>query len=131
MKVANMASRKHAGQKKWLSSVQIMAAYQAVRKAVTIPPTVRTLSNGVPHAPLLNLATRAPHDPHSHGHSEAGPRVDQVPRWAGGVRSSSGLVKTMTTGTYYISSFSTLFNCYSRSFYQLPTTLHSQLRSLP
>lgn len=79
-----------------------MATYQAIRKAVTITPTVRTLQSGVPHAQLLNLAARAPHDPHSHGHSQIGSRADSVPRWAGCVsRSSSGLVsKTMTTGKY-------------------------------
>ncbi len=78
-----------------------MATYQAVRKAVNIPPTVRTLSSGVPHAPLLNLVAKASYDPHSHGHLEAGPRIDAVPRWAGVTRSSSGLVsKTMTTGTH-------------------------------
>ena len=76
-----------------------MATYQAVKKAVTLTPTVRALSSGVPHAPLLNLVAKAPHDAHSHGHSEHGPRSDVAPRWAGGVsRTSAGLVsKTMTT----------------------------------
>lgn len=77
-----------------------MATFQAVKKAVTLTPTVRALPSGVPVAPLLNLSARAPHDPHAHGHS-AGPRSDVAPQWAGGVsRSSSGLVsKTFTTGT--------------------------------
>ncbi|KAF8971434.1 ubiquinol-cytochrome c reductase iron-sulfur subunit [Flammula alnicola] len=76
-----------------------MATFQAVKKAVTLTPSVRTLPSGVPFAPLLNTAARAPHDPHSHGHSGPGPRSDVAPRWAGGVSlSSSGLVsKTFTT----------------------------------
>ncbi|KIM48333.1 hypothetical protein M413DRAFT_228468 [Hebeloma cylindrosporum] len=76
-----------------------MATFQAVKKAVTLTPSVRTLPSGVPYAPLLNLAVRAPHDTHSHGHSEPGVRSDVAPRWAGGVsRTSSGLVsKTFTS----------------------------------
>ncbi|KAH9487072.1 hsp70 nucleotide exchange factor fes1 [Psilocybe cubensis] len=74
-----------------------MATFQAVKKAVTLTPTVRALPSGIPHAPLLNLAARAPHDPHAHG--AAGPRADAAPQWAGGVsRTASGLVsKTFTT----------------------------------
>lgn len=77
-----------------------MATFQAVKKAVTLTPSVRTLPSGIPYGPLLNLAVRAPHDTHSHGHSEPGIRSDVAPRWAGGVsRTSSGLVsKTFTTG---------------------------------
>lgn len=78
-----------------------MTAYKAVKKAVTLSPTVRTLSSGVPYAPLLNLSAKAPHDPHSHGHAESGARSDAIPRWAGGVSRapSTGFVsKTMTTG---------------------------------
>jgi len=77
-----------------------MATFQAVKKAVTLTPSVRTLPSGIPYAPLLNLAVRSPHDAHSHGHSEPGVRSDIAPRWAGGVsRTSSGLVsKTFTTG---------------------------------
>ena len=77
-----------------------MATFQAVKKAVTLTPSVRTLPSGIPYAPLLNLAARAPHDAHSHGHSEPSVRSDIAPRWAGGVsRTSSGLVsKTFTTG---------------------------------
>ncbi|KDR84847.1 hypothetical protein GALMADRAFT_233267 [Galerina marginata CBS 339.88] len=76
-----------------------MATFQAVKKAVTLAPTVRALPSGIPYAPLLNVAARAPHDPHSHGHGEVGPRSDLAPRWAGGVsQTSSGLVtKTYTT----------------------------------
>lgn len=84
-----------------------MATYQAVKKAVSLAPTVRTLSNGVPYAPLLNLAARAPHDPHSHHHGESGHRSDVAPRWAGGIsRTSSSLVsKTLTTGTVTLYNF--------------------------
>ncbi|KAF8807273.1 ubiquinol-cytochrome c r [Phlegmacium glaucopus] len=76
-----------------------MATFQAVKKAVTLAPTVRTLPSGIPYAPLLNVAARAPHDPHSHGHSDTAVRSDSAPRWAGGIsRTSSGLVsKTFTT----------------------------------
>jgi len=79
-----------------------MASFQALKKAVSLPPTVRTLSSGIPNAPLLNLAARAPHDAHSHGHGVSGPRSDAAPSWAGGVsRNSSGLVsKTFTTGLF-------------------------------
>jgi ubiquinol-cytochrome c reductase iron-sulfur subunit len=80
-----------------------MAAYQAVKKAVTLAPTVRTLSSGVPYAPLLNLAAKAPHDPHSHHHGEVGQRSDVAPSWAGGLsRTSSSIIsKTLTTGTVF------------------------------
>ncbi|KAJ7655195.1 Rieske [2Fe-2S] iron-sulfur domain-containing protein [Mycena polygramma] len=68
-------------------------AFNGLKKAVTLTPSVRTLPSGVPAAPLLNLAARAPADPHAHGHGAAGPRTDVAPRWAGGVsRSSSGLI---------------------------------------
>ncbi|PPQ92707.1 hypothetical protein CVT25_014014 [Psilocybe cyanescens] len=75
----------------------LMATFQAVKKAVTLTPTVRALPSGVPYAPLLNLSAKAPHDAHGHGH--AGPRSDAAPQWAGGVsRTFSGLVsKTFTT----------------------------------
>ncbi|KAJ7225882.1 Rieske [2Fe-2S] iron-sulfur domain-containing protein [Mycena pura] len=73
-------------------------AFNGLKKAVTLSPSVRTLPSGVPAAPLLNLAARAPADPHAHA-SGAGPRSDVPPRWTGGVsRTSSGLVsKTFTT----------------------------------
>lgn len=76
-----------------------MASLHAVKKAVTLAPTVRTLPNGVPVASLLNLAVKAPHDAYSHGHG-AGPRSDLPPRWAGGISTTStGLVsKSFTTG---------------------------------
>lgn len=79
-----------------------MATIQAVKKAVTLSPTVRTLANGVPTAPLLNLAVRAPASGHGHGHGASSPRSDAQPRWAGGVsRTSSGLVsKTFNSGEY-------------------------------
>ena len=79
-----------------------MASLHAVKKAVTLAPTVRTLPNGVPVASLLNLAVKAPHDAYSHGHG-AGPRSDLPPRWAGGISTTStGLVsKSFTTGKSY------------------------------
>ncbi|KAF9481721.1 ubiquinol-cytochrome c reductase iron-sulfur subunit [Pholiota conissans] len=74
-----------------------MATFQAVKKAVALNPTVRTLPSGIPFAPLLNAAVRAPHDPHAHG--ESGPRSDVAPRWAGGpsLRSSGLVTKTYTS----------------------------------
>ena len=85
-----------------------MATFQAVKKAVTLTPTVRILPSGLPYAPLLNLAAKAPHDPHGHGHSDTTVRSDIAPRWAGGVsRTSSGLVsKTFTTGHLSFTSVS-------------------------
>ncbi|KAI0651499.1 ubiquinol-cytochrome c reductase iron-sulfur subunit [Trametes meyenii] len=72
-----------------------MAAVQLSKKAVTIPATVRTLASGVPAAPYVNFAARAPagHG-HDHGHGEAGSRADVPARWAGSVKRSSaaGLV---------------------------------------
>ncbi|TFK41299.1 ubiquinol-cytochrome c reductase iron-sulfur subunit [Crucibulum laeve] len=77
-----------------------MASFQAVKKAVTLAPTVRTLPSGIPAAPLLNLAARAPHDAHSHGHSPAGTRSDSAPHWVGGVSTSpSGLRSKLFTTT--------------------------------
>jgi len=75
-----------------------MASFQAVKKSLTLAPTVRTLPSGVPAAPLLNLAARAPADHHGHGHS-SGPRADAPPSWAGGVTKSpfSLFTKTYTT----------------------------------
>ncbi|KAF8649891.1 hypothetical protein AX16_005651 [Volvariella volvacea WC 439] len=77
-----------------------MAVSQAVKKAVTIAPTVRALPSGIPTAPLLNLAARGPaHDHAHHAHGEVGPRTDLPPRWASPAsRTSMGLVsKTFTT----------------------------------
>ncbi|KAF8078312.1 Rieske [2Fe-2S] iron-sulfur domain-containing protein [Lyophyllum atratum] len=69
-----------------------MASFKAVKTAVTLVPTVRTLPTGVPIAPLVNFSVRAPssgHDPHG----VSGPRSDVQPRWAGGLsRTSAGLV---------------------------------------
>ena len=90
-----------------------MATFQAVKKAVTLAPTVRTLPSGIPFAPLLNTAARAPHD--AHGHGAAGPRSDVAPRWVGGASlSSAGLVsKTSTTGQFPLESTFTGFSCSS------------------
>ncbi|KII93721.1 hypothetical protein PLICRDRAFT_131796 [Plicaturopsis crispa FD-325 SS-3] len=77
-----------------------MASFQAVKKAVTIAPTVRVLPTGIPSAPLLNLAARAPAGHDDHGHGAHGPRADVAAKWVGGVSTSSsaGLVsKTFST----------------------------------
>ncbi|OSD05854.1 ubiquinol-cytochrome c reductase iron-sulfur subunit [Trametes coccinea BRFM310] len=68
-----------------------MAAVQLAKKAVTVPPTVRTLASGVPVAPLIDLKVRAPagHG-HEHGHGHA-PRSDLPARWATKVSRSSSL----------------------------------------
>ncbi|KAK0456375.1 Rieske [2Fe-2S] iron-sulfur domain-containing protein [Armillaria borealis] len=66
-----------------------MASF-AVKKAFNVAPTVRTRASGVPLAPLVNLAAKAPAD--GHGHGEAA-RSDAPLKWAGGIsRTSSGLV---------------------------------------
>ncbi|KAG2350623.1 ubiquinol-cytochrome c r [Suillus weaverae] len=69
-----------------------MASY-AVRKSLNLAPTVRALPNGIPSAPRLNFAARAPSDAHGHGHGAAGPRVDVPTRLTGTITSPSvGLV---------------------------------------
>jgi len=83
-----------------------MATFQAVKKAATLPATVRTLASGVPNVPLVNLAARAPAS-HDHGHGTSGPRSDAAPRWVGGVSStSSGLASK------------TYMNVHSNPFFQ-------------
>ncbi|KAF8225828.1 ubiquinol-cytochrome c r [Tricholoma matsutake] len=70
-----------------------MASFQAVKKVVNLAPTVRALPTGIPVAPLLNLAARAPTSGHEHAHSASVPRADVQPQWAGGVsRTSCGLI---------------------------------------
>ncbi|TEB35102.1 ubiquinol-cytochrome c reductase iron-sulfur subunit [Coprinellus micaceus] len=75
-----------------------MASFQVLKKAVSLAPTTRTLSSGVPYAPLLNLAVRAPHDAHGHGHGVEA-RSDVAPQWAGGPSKvgSSLVSKSFTT----------------------------------
>jgi len=79
-----------------------MVAFNAVKKAVTVSPTIRALPSGVPIAPLINIAVRSPPSAHAHAHhGSAQPRSDTPPRWAGGVSRSSpsGLIsKTFMTG---------------------------------
>lgn len=77
-----------------------MATFQATKKVVTLAPTVRSLASGVPNAPLVNLAARAPAG-HGHGHGAAGPRSDVPPKWTGGVSMTSGglVSKTYMNGT--------------------------------
>ncbi|GLB36464.1 putative component of the ubiquinol-cytochrome c reductase complex (complex III or cytochrome b-c1 complex), which is a respiratory chain that generates an electrochemical potential coupled to ATP synthesis [Lyophyllum shimeji] len=70
-----------------------MATVQVVKKAVNLAPTVRTLPSGVPAAPLINFAVRAPASAHDHHHDVSGPRPDAQPRWAGGIsRTPAGLL---------------------------------------
>ena len=78
---------------------QMASTFKVAKKAVTLPPTVRTLSSGVPHPTLVNLAAVGGGGHHGHGHSS--PRSDVQPKWSGGVsRTSSGLVsKTFVTCT--------------------------------
>lgn len=79
-----------------------MTTFQAVKKAVTIAPTVRTLPTGVPSAPFLNFGARAPSHGHGdHGHS-SGPRSDKPARFVGGVKTTSlGLVSKTIVGAYH------------------------------
>jgi ubiquinol-cytochrome c reductase iron-sulfur subunit len=73
-----------------------MASY-AVRKSINLAPTVRALPNGIPSAPRLNLAARAPSD--GHGHGAAGPRADIPTRLTGAVTNPSvGLVSKTFVG---------------------------------
>ena len=78
---------------------QMASTFKVAKKAVTLPPTVRTLSSGVPHPTLVNLAAVGGGGHHGHGHS--GPRSDVQPKWSGGIsRTSSSLVsKTFVTCT--------------------------------
>lgn len=77
-----------------------MASFQAVKKAINLAPTVRTLPTGIPVAPPLNLAARVPSSAHNHTHGASGPRADIQPRWAGGVlRTSYSIVsRTFSNG---------------------------------
>ncbi|TDL28769.1 ubiquinol-cytochrome c reductase iron-sulfur subunit [Rickenella mellea] len=62
-----------------------MATLRPLKKAFTVPPTVRTLPSGVPHASLIDLAVRASPSAHDHGHGgPSGPRSDAIPKFAGG-----------------------------------------------
>ncbi len=77
-----------------------MATFQATKRATTLAPTVRTLANGVPSTPRLNLAAKAQASAHDHGHGGSSPRSDVQPKWSGGLTFSStaGLVsKTFTS----------------------------------
>ncbi|KAF9243901.1 Rieske [2Fe-2S] iron-sulfur domain-containing protein [Melanogaster broomeanus] len=89
-----------------------MASFQVVRKSINLPPTVRALPSGLPSAPRLNLAARAPSDGHDHSHG-AGPRADVPSRFVGGIKTTSvGLVSK------------TLVSPPTTSFYQ-PRLLHT------
>ncbi|KAI5124393.1 hypothetical protein M0805_008278 [Coniferiporia weirii] len=82
-----------------------MASLRPIKKAITLPPTVRALPSGVPSALHISFATRAPSDGHGHGHGSA-ERSDAPAAWATRTsRTASGLVtKSFTT----ISSAGTL-----------------------
>jgi hypothetical protein len=75
-----------------------MATLAAVKKAVTLPPTVRILASGVPNVPLVNLHAKAPLDPHGHGAHQGltSPRSDGIASWA--FASSPLAHKTYVTG---------------------------------
>ncbi|KAL0950770.1 hypothetical protein HGRIS_007537 [Hohenbuehelia grisea] len=92
-----------------------MASINAVKKAVMLSPTVRTLPSGVPVAPFINLAARAPASAHDHGHGHGSSvRSDLPAKFVGGVSRSpvSGLVsKTLVTAP-------------TTTFFQ-PRTLHT------
>lgn len=72
-------------------------AFQATKKAFTLSPSVRAFPSGVPVAPLLNLAAKAPAGHDDHGHGPAGPRADKAPRWTGGVSRNPALGVTSKT----------------------------------
>ncbi|KAH8120665.1 ubiquinol-cytochrome c reductase iron-sulfur subunit [Phellopilus nigrolimitatus] len=75
-----------------------MASLRPIKKAITLPPTVRTLPSGVPSALHVSFASRAPSDGHGHGHGPA-ERSDVPASWASqSSRTASGLVsKSFTT----------------------------------
>lgn len=109
-----------------------MASFHAVKKAVTISPTVRTLPTGVPTVPFLNLVARAPshgHDDHGHG---PGPRSDRPARFVGGVKTtSSGLISKTFMGAYRLNSdpWSCIQSTYSTTAYYFSTPLHPYFRA--
>ncbi|KAF7975746.1 hypothetical protein HWV62_44433 [Athelia sp. TMB] len=74
-----------------------MASFAAVKKAVTLSPTVRTLPSGLPAAPLLNLAARSSSHGHDHSHG-TGPRSDKPARFTGGV--SKGYTGGLVSKTF-------------------------------
>ena len=77
-----------------------MASATAVKKAFTLPPTVRTLASGVPSASFVNLRARAPaHDGHHDSHGSAGPRSDTPAKFAAGFSLSSG---GLASKTYFV-----------------------------
>ncbi|KZS96171.1 ubiquinol-cytochrome c r [Sistotremastrum niveocremeum HHB9708] len=59
----------------------MVVGLRAVKTAVNLPPTVRILPSGVPHASLIKLSVRAPASDH-HGHGSTGPRSDKPAKWA-------------------------------------------------
>ncbi|THH05134.1 hypothetical protein EW145_g5014 [Phellinidium pouzarii] len=75
-----------------------MASLRPIKKAIILPPTVRTLPSGVPYAHHISFTSRPPSDRHGHGHGPA-ERSDVAPAWAlRPSRTPSGLVaKTFTT----------------------------------
>ncbi|GJE87810.1 cytochrome b-c1 complex subunit Rieske [Phanerochaete sordida] len=71
-----------------------MASAAVIKKAFTLPPTVRTLSSGVPAASLLNLHARAAAHGEHHDSHAAGPRSDAPSAFASSLKlSSQGLVQ--------------------------------------
>ncbi|EJD04403.1 ubiquinol-cytochrome c reductase iron-sulfur subunit [Fomitiporia mediterranea MF3/22] len=77
-----------------------MASLRPLKKALTLPPTVRTLPSGVPSACYVNFAGRALPDEHAHGHGEGpAPRSDAPAPWATkfSKTASSLVTKSFTT----------------------------------
>lgn len=96
-----------------------MATALSFRKALTAPPTVRTLASGVPSAPLINLSVRSPagHG-HGHEHGAVGPRSDAPAKFAGGlsISSSSGLAsRSFASGASRCSFFFLAALCNGRA----------------
>ncbi|KAJ7596630.1 Rieske [2Fe-2S] iron-sulfur domain-containing protein [Mycena floridula] len=69
-----------------------MTSFHAVKKAINLSPTVRTLPSGIPAVPSINLAVRASSDGHGHGSG----RSDIAPRWASGTSRSSSTFLSKT-----------------------------------
>ncbi len=80
-----------------------MAAFQLTKKALSLPPTVRTLASGVPSASLINLNARAPAHGDHHAHGEVGPRSDVPAAWASKLSTTPvGLVsKNYASGEWF------------------------------
>lgn len=111
-----------------------MAATFLSKKAVTVPPTIRTLASGVPSASLINLNVRSPAGHGHHEHGAAGPRSDAPSKWVGGVSANlfSGVVsKTHFTGmsSSHLDSFYNTIRALKQNHFHF-SYLSSHLRSI-